>query len=119
MAFANALAVEAGRVDDSYFESYSYLDIHREMLSDKVKLILLKLDVDGLGVVAVNQICCNSCSISCTCFGKAFEILEYLRRGTRMACWLASSHVSVPICTAHTHTIRGSARPWTRTVRGV
>lgn len=55
MAFANALAVEAGRVDDSYFESYSYLDIHREMLSDKVKLELLQPDLSELGDVAVNK----------------------------------------------------------------
>lgn len=40
MAFARAVTAEAGRVDDSYFESYSYLDIHREMLSDKVILLL-------------------------------------------------------------------------------
>lgn len=37
MSFSAALAAEAGRVDDTYFDSYSYLDIHREMLSDKVR----------------------------------------------------------------------------------
>ena len=37
VSFAAAHAAEAGRVDDSYFESYSYLDIHREMLSDTVR----------------------------------------------------------------------------------
>lgn len=28
---------EAARIDDNYFESYSFFDIHREMLSDKVR----------------------------------------------------------------------------------
>lgn len=30
------LTSEAQRVDESYFDSYSYFDIHREMLGDKV-----------------------------------------------------------------------------------
>jgi len=37
VSFSAALAAEAGRVDDTYFDSYSYLDIHREMLSDRVR----------------------------------------------------------------------------------
>ncbi len=36
VSFSAALAAEAGRVDDTYFDSYSYLDIHREMLGDQV-----------------------------------------------------------------------------------
>lgn len=36
VAFSAAAAAEVGRVDDSYFDSYSYLDIHRDMLADKV-----------------------------------------------------------------------------------
>jgi type I protein arginine methyltransferase len=36
VTFSSALAAEAGRVDDTYFASYSYFDIHREMLADKV-----------------------------------------------------------------------------------
>lgn len=36
VAFAEVLSSEAKRVDESYFDSYSYFDIHREMLGDKV-----------------------------------------------------------------------------------
>lgn len=37
VSFSASVSGETGRVDDSYFESYSYLDIHRDMLSDKVR----------------------------------------------------------------------------------
>ena len=36
VAFSRVLNTERQRVDDSYFDSYSYFDIHREMLADKV-----------------------------------------------------------------------------------
>ena len=35
-AAARGRAVQRSRVDQLYFESYSYFDIHREMLGDKV-----------------------------------------------------------------------------------
>ena len=34
--FSRVLSRERQRVDESYFDSYSYFDIHREMLADKV-----------------------------------------------------------------------------------
>jgi len=37
VAFSRVLNTERQRVDDSYFDSYSYFDIHREMLADKVR----------------------------------------------------------------------------------
>ena len=37
VAFSRVLNTERQRVDDSYFDSYSYFDIHREMLADKVQ----------------------------------------------------------------------------------
>jgi hypothetical protein len=48
VTFSSALAAEAGRVDDSYFASYSYFDIHREMLADKVCPASLP-PMEGLG----------------------------------------------------------------------
>lgn len=41
VSFSAALAAEAGRVDDTYFDSYSYFDIHREMLGDKARALPL------------------------------------------------------------------------------
>ena len=43
VAFSRVLSSEKQRVDESYFDSYSYFDIHREMLADKVRLARLCL----------------------------------------------------------------------------
>ena len=37
VSFSSVLTSEAQRVDESYFDSYSYFDIHREMLGDKAR----------------------------------------------------------------------------------
>ena len=43
VAFSRVLSSEKQRVDESYFDSYSYFDIHREMLADKVRFDTLCL----------------------------------------------------------------------------
>lgn len=56
VSFSAALAAEAGRVDDTYFDSYSYFDIHCEMLADKVSSDTLHCRICPFSVVANSQL---------------------------------------------------------------
>lgn len=56
VCFSAALAAEAGRVDDTYFDSYSCFDIHREMLADKVCYNAFTASVSPADVVSSSHL---------------------------------------------------------------